>query len=159
ERLSPIAKENEMMIVDGFNTSDRADYRPGYQASQKWNVAHPLDEAGLTKREIRVLSRWLQLPTWNKPASPCLSSRIPYGTAVTEKVLKQIELAEEAVRAEGFSVVRVRHYGPEARVEVPLKELPRLIRPELWQRVQSHIKACGYDVVMADPRGFESGRL
>src|ERR1700730_17457190 len=103
-----------MKIVDGFNASDRTDYRPGYQASVKWNVAHPLDEAALTKRDIRVLSRWMGLPTWNKPASPCLSSRIPYGTAVTAQILKQIELAEEAVRSEGFSIVRVRHYGNEA---------------------------------------------
>src|SRR6266700_2666511 len=110
EKFSPVAKENGMSVADGFNVSDRADFRPGYQASQKWGIAHPLDEAGLTKPNIRALSRWMGLPTWNKPASPCLSSRIPYGTAVTEKILRQIENAENAVRSEGFRVVRVRHY-------------------------------------------------
>jgi len=99
------------------------------------------------------------LPTWNKPASPCLSSRIPYGTPVTEKILKQIEKAEDIVRSEGFSVVRVRHYGTEARIEVPLKELARLKMPGRWQRIVRGVKASGYQVVIADPRGFESGRL
>jgi uncharacterized protein len=159
EKLAPIAKENKMPIADGFNVTDRADYRPGYQASQKWHVAHPLDEANLTKRDIRILSRWMGLPTWNKPASPCLSSRIPYGTAVTEKILRQIENAEEAVRSEGFRVVRVRHYGDEARVEVPLKDFSRLEAPERWPRIVKNIQACGYGSVLADPRGFESGRL
>jgi len=158
-KLSPIAQAQRMSIVDGFNVSDRADYRPGYQASQNWNVFHPLDEADLTKKNIRVLSRWMGLPTWNKPASPCLSSRIPYGTSVTEKILKQIEKAEEVVRSEGFSVVRVRHYGAEARIEVPLRDLPRLETEERWRRIVKNIQACGYGSVMADPRGFESGRL
>ena len=107
EKLTPVAQSRGMVVADGFNASDRADFRPGYQASQKWGVAHPLDEVGLTKRDIRTLSRWLRLPTWNKPASPCLSSRIPYGTAVTEKILRQIEQAEAVVRSEGFRVVRV----------------------------------------------------
>ncbi len=159
ERLAPIAKENRMALADGFNASDRADYRPGYQASQKWNVIHPLNEAELTKYDIRVLSRWMGLPTWNKPASPCLSSRIPYGTPVTGTILKQIEKAEEVVRSEGFKIVRVRHYGTEARIEVPLEELPRLKMTERWQRVVHGLKASGYEQVVADPRGFESGRL
>jgi uncharacterized protein len=158
-KLAPIAEENRMRVADGFNVSDRADYRPGYQASQKWHVAHPLDEANLAKQDIRILSRWMCLPTWNKPASPCLSSRIPYGTAVTEKILRQIENAENAVRSEGFHVVRVRHYGDEARVEVPLKDLPRLKSPERWPRIVQNIQACGYESVLADPRGFASGRL
>lgn len=157
--LDPIAKENRMSVADGFNASDRADYRPGYQASQEWNVVHPLDEADLTKREIRVLSRWLGLPTWNKPASPCLSSRIPYGTPVTEEILRQIEKAENVLRAEGFGVVRVRHYGREARIEVPLDELPRLASKETWPRIVGGLQACGYREVIADPRGFKSGRL
>src|SRR5206468_11471176 len=123
DKLSPIAAQNDSMVVDGFNVSDRADYRPGFEASQKWHVEHPLDEADLSKREIRTLSRWLKLPTWNKPASPCLSSRIPYGTVVTEDILRQIEKAEDVLRQEGFSVVRVRHYGDEARLEVPVKDL------------------------------------
>ena len=159
DKLAPLAEEKRMMVADGFNVSDRSDYRPGYQASQKWGVAHPLDEAGLTKHDIRVLSRWLGLSTWNKPASPCLSSRIPYGTAVTESILRQIEEAEKAVRSEGFRIVRVRHYGEEARVEVPMKDLTRLQAPDRWLRIVERLQACGYLSVVADPRGFESGRL
>ncbi len=159
EKLAPMAKENQMSIADGFNASDRTDYRPGFQASQKWGVIHPLDEAELTKREIRTLSRWMGLPTWKKPASPCLSSRIPYGTVVTEKILKQIEKAEEAVRSEGFFIVRVRHFGDEARIEVPRRDLPRLLAKERWAHIVRSVQACGYGEVIADPRGFESGRL
>jgi uncharacterized protein len=159
EKLSPIARENQMTVMDGFNASDRSDYRPGFQASQKWGVVHPLDEVQLTKRDIRILSRWMGLSTWNKPASPCLSSRIPYGTAVTPEILRQIEKAEEAIRGEGFRVVRVRHYGEEARIEVPLAEVPRLTAGERWLRIVKNVQLCGYRVVQADPRGFESGRL
>jgi uncharacterized protein len=158
-KLAPIARENDMVLTDGFNASDRSDVRPGLQAARAWQVSHPLDEADLDKRSIRALSRWMKLPTWNKPASPCLSSRIPYGTAVTEKILKQIEKAEDAVRAEGFSIVRVRHYGTQARIEVPIQDLPRLLEEHPWQRVVKNLKAVGYESVMADPRGFESGRL
>jgi uncharacterized protein len=158
-KLEPLAKEHRMTLVDGFNASDRSDIRPGLQAALEHGVRHPLDEADLTKKDIRVLGRWLGLPTWNKPASPCLSSRIPYGTAVTEKNLKKIEKAEEIVRSEGFSIVRVRHYGMEARIEVPLHDLSRLQMHEKWSRITQNVKACGYNSVIADPRGFQSGRL
>lgn len=158
-KLAPLAVECGMTVADGFNVSDRRDYRPGFQAAQKWQVAHPLDEAGLEKSDIRMLSRWLKLPTWNKPASPCLSSRIPYGQEVTPVRLKQIELAEGAVRALGFRVVRVRHYDTEARIEVPIKDLPRLLEPARWQEVTRQVLACGYALVTADSRGFQSGRL
>jgi uncharacterized protein len=159
EKLVPLAKQHRMTLVDGFNASDRSDIRPGLAAAIARGVRHPLDEANLTKKDIRVLSRWMGLPTWNKAASPCLSSRIPYGTRVTEKILKQIEMAEEAIRSEGFKVVRVRHYGAEARIEVPLRELPKLKAADRWPRIVQNVKACGYDFVIADPRGFESGRL
>jgi len=158
-KLAPIALEKDMVLIDGYNASDRADVRPGLQAARAWKVSHPLDAADLDKRSIRVLSRWMGLPTWNKPASPCLSSRIPYGRAVTEKILRQIEQAEDAVRAEGFKIVRVRHYGDEARVEVPLKDLARLMGENCWPSLVRRVAACGYARVIADPRGFESGRL
>ncbi len=158
-KLSPIALENNMALVDGFNASDRSDVRPGMVAAKQWKIVHPLDDADFSKLDIRVLSRWMQLPTWNKPASPCLSSRIPYGTAVTETILRQVEKAEDAVRSEGFRVVRVRHYGTEARIEVPLKDINRLTEPTLWQRVVLHVKRSGYDNVVADPSGFQTGRL
>jgi pyridinium-3,5-biscarboxylic acid mononucleotide sulfurtransferase len=158
-KLAPIAQREGWVLADGFNVSDRSDYRPGYQAAQTWKVAHPLDEAGLTKLDIRVLSRWLRLPTWNKPASPCLSSRIPYGTPVTPKTLRQIERAEVVLHAEGFRIARVRHHGLLARIEVPLNDLARLIEPERWSRVSARLEEIGYTSVEADPRGFQSGRL
>jgi uncharacterized protein len=158
-KLAPIAAENKMVLADGFNASDRSDVRPGFQAARVWHVMHPLDEADLDKRSIRVLSRWMRLPTWNKPASPCLSSRIPYGTSVTDQILRQIEKAEELVRAEGFSGVRVRHYGAEARVEVRLEDVARLMEEKCWRKIEKNLFACGYERVIADPRGFESGRL
>jgi uncharacterized protein len=148
-----------MILADGFNASDRSEVRPGFLAAQKWRVVHPLDDADLTKKDIRILSRWLRLPTWNKPASPCLSSRIPYGVPVSREVLSQIEQAEEALHAEGFRVVRVRHYGSQARIEVPLNEVTRLTDPERWARLALQLQRLGYAHIEADPRGFQSGRL
>lgn len=158
-QLAPIARERGMTLVDGFNASDRSDYRPGFQASQEWRVIHPLNDADLFKKEIRVLSRWLKLPTWNKPASPCLSSRIPYGTPVTLGVLSQIERAENVLHDEGFRVVRVRHYGELARIEVPVEDIDRLREVERWKRIVDQLLSVGYRVVEWDPRGFQSGRL
>lgn len=158
-KLAPIAHSRAMVVVDGFNASDRAEDRPGFQASLRWNVRHPLNDVGLTKPEIRVLSRWLKLPTWNKPASPCLSSRIPFGTAVTADNLNQVERAEEILKAENFQVVRVRHHGALARIEVPLRDLPRLQDPGRWTRIVASLQHIGYRHVEADPRGFKSGRL
>src|SRR5262249_22774902 len=145
--------------ADGFNASDRSDYRPGFQAAQEWRVVHPLNDADLTKRNIRVLSRWLDLPTWNKPASPWLSSRIPYGTFVSREILAQIEQAETVLHDEGFQIVRVRHHDTLARIEVPLNELVNLCEPERWARIEKKLCALGYLRVEADPRGFQSGRL
>jgi uncharacterized protein len=159
EKLAPWAKAYDMEMADGVNVTDLSDYRPGLKAAQAWHVQHPLQKAGLTKQEIRILSRWLKLPTWNKPASPCLSSRIPYGTPVTETVLRQIERAEKALHRENFSVVRVRHYGTQARIEVPLEEVPRLQERERWSRVERELKNAGYAEVIIDLRGFRSGNL
>jgi uncharacterized protein len=158
-RLAPLASERKMRIVDGFNASDRGDYRPGFQAAQERQVLHPLDEAGLLKQDIRILSRWMKLPTWNKPASPCLSSRIPYGTAVTAATLAQIEAAEALLQGEGFPVVRVRHFGATARIEVPSEDIARLREDSRWPRITNRLLQLGYDAVEVDPRGFKSGRL
>ena len=158
-QLAPLAKTKRMVLVDGFNVSDRADVRPGVQAAKAWAVLHPLDQAELTKQNIRVLSRWWKLPTWNKPASPCLSSRLPYGTPVTLHALSQIEQAESFLQAEGFSIVRVRYYGQEARIEVPLSDLPRLQIADRWQRVENQLHNIGFSIVTVDSRGFKSGRL
>lgn len=158
-RLAPLARERGLRIADGYNVSDRGDIRPGLDAARQWNVAHPLDDAGIDKSDIRVLSRWRKLPTWNKPASPCLSSRLPYGTTVTPERLLQVERAEDVLRAEGFRTVRVRYYGAEARIEVPLTDLTRLRDETRWGRVEKEIQSCGFEIVSVDPRGFLSGRL
>lgn len=159
EKLAPLASQRNARLVDGFNASDRGDYRPGFQAAQIWRVQHPLYEANMEKRDIRILSRWLQLPTWNKPASPCLSSRIPYGTPVTPAALSQIDQAENVLRAEGFPVVRVRHFGSQARIEVPLSDIPRLQRAPGWDYVVKELTKMGYTHVSVESRGFKSGRL
>jgi len=158
-KLAPLAAQHSMRLADGFNASDRSDFRPGFQASQKWHVIHPLNDADLTKHDIRVLSRWRGLATWRKPASPCLSSRIPYGTPVTNKILRQIEFSESLLHEEGFRIVRVRHFGNEARIEVPLKDLARLQEPDRWARIAERVRSVGYEQVVADIRGFKSGRL
>jgi uncharacterized protein len=158
-RLAPIAQAHRMTLADGFNRSDRGDYRPGLQAAAAHAVAHPLDAAGLDKRAIRVLSRWLGLPTWNKPASPCLSSRIPYGTVVTPALLRQIEKAESLLQREGFAIVRVRHFGDLARIEVPLEKIPILKEDARWARICAALRGCGYSRIAIEERGFRSGRL
>jgi uncharacterized protein len=158
-KLAPLAQARGMVVLDGFNASDRAEDRPGYQASQQWNIQHPLNDAGLTKHDIRVLSRWMKLPTWNKPASPCLSSRIPFGISVTADNLRQIEYAEAFLKTESFSVVRVRHFNDLARIEVPLRDIPRLQEESRWVRIVAEFQRLGYRKVETDPRGFKSGRL
>lgn len=157
--LAPMAHGSGMVLVDGSNASDRKEYRPGRQAAGEWSVRHPLDEADLSKRDIRVLSRWLRLPTWKKPASPCLSSRIPYGTQVTPSILRRVEQAEDIVKSEGFRIVRVRHYGVEARIEVEHCEVPRLSEESRWVRIERLLREVGYQRVSYEPEGFQSGRL
>jgi pyridinium-3,5-biscarboxylic acid mononucleotide sulfurtransferase len=158
-RLAPIAHARGMKMADGLNASDRADFRPGVQAAAEWGVLHPLDAADLSKRDIRIFSRWLGLPTWNKPASPCLSSRIPYGTAVTPMVLRQVERAEAFLHEEGFKIVRVRHFGEEARIEVPAESIERLQNHERRRRIDLFFRAAGFLRITIDERGFKSGRL
>src|SRR5262245_46232078 len=121
--LSRIAADRDAIVVDGNNADDRGDYRPGRQAAREFGVRSPLDEVDLTKDEIRALSRQAGLPTWDEPASACLSSRIPYHAEVTDEKLRTIERAENALRALGFRVFRVRHHDAVARVEIVREEL------------------------------------
>jgi uncharacterized protein len=151
-------------IADGSNADDRGDYRPGRQAAGEFGVRSPLDEAGLTKPEIRELSRQAGLPTWDEPASACLSSRIPYQTEVTDGKLRMIERAEEAVRSLGFRVCRVRHHdqagsGPGARLEIGVDELPRALEPRVRDELIRAVRVAGYDDVTVDPRGYRMGSL
>ena len=158
-RLAPMAERRGMKIADGLNVSDRGDYRPGVAAAAQWKVRHPLEEAALTKEDIRTLSRWMRLPTWNKPASPCLSSRIPYGTAVSPGALRTVERAESFLHGHGFFIVRVRLLGSAARIELPMKDIPRLREAALWARTLDFFCGEGVGEVTLDERAFKSGRL
>jgi pyridinium-3,5-biscarboxylic acid mononucleotide sulfurtransferase len=156
------AKKDELglaAILDGFNADDRRDHRPGQQAARERGVISPLAEAELTKEEIRAHSRTLGLSTWDKPQSPCLSSRIPYGMQVTLERLRSVGDAEEALHALGFTQVRVRHHGEVARIELPAADLERLLDPTLRARVDAALKACGFGFVAVDLEPFRSGRM
>ena len=158
--LTAIAKDRGVaVILDGANADDRGDYRPGRQAAREFGVRSPLDECGLTKADIRELSRSAGLPTWDEPASACLSSRIPYNSEVTRDKLRMIECAEQALRQLGFRVCRVRHHEELARVEIGREELPRALEPETSGRIVDAILALGYREVTIDPRGYRMGSL
>ena len=146
-------------IADGSNADDRGDYRPGRQAAREFGVRSPLDEAELTKDDIRELSRRAGLPTWDEPASACLSSRIPYFSEVTVEKLRMIERAESALRGLGFRICRVRHHGAAARVELGPDELARARDPRLRDRIDRELRAVGYAEVVVDPRGYRRGSL
>jgi uncharacterized protein len=158
--LSAIAKARGFVAVaDGSNADDRGDYRPGRQAAREFGVISPLDEAGLTKDDIRTLSREAGLPTWDEPASACLSSRIPYGSEVSEEKLRVIEQAEDALRALGFRVIRVRHHGDVARLEVGKSEMPRLLDDDVARAVDLALRELGFRYVAVDLRGYRLGSL
>lgn len=160
-RLSPLAQELGLaVIVDGTNADDRADYRPGTRAAAERGVESPLAELGFTKADIRALSRERGIATWDQPSSPCLASRLPYGTAVTPERLARVERAEEALRALGVrGNVRVRHFGDAAKVELDLAELERWGEPEARGQLEAGVRSAGYEEVEFDPRGFRSGGL
>ena len=158
--LSALARQRRITtIADGSNADDRGDYRPGRQAAREFGVRSPLDEVGLTKNEIRTLSHAAGLPTWDEPASACLSSRIPYLSEVTNEKLRLIERAERIVREHGFRVCRVRHHDDRARLEIGVDELPRALEPDVRDRLVSELIALGYRDVTIDPRGYRQGSL
>jgi uncharacterized protein len=159
-RLTKVAGDRGFAaVLDGANADDRGDYRPGRQAARELGVLSPLDEADLAKDEIRELSRQAGLPTWDQPASACLSSRIPYHSEVTPEKLHQIERAEEAVRALGFRICRVRHHDRLARVEVAPDEMQRAFEPEMREALVRELKAVGYQYVTLDLQGYRLGSL
>ena len=158
--LRAIARERGIAaIVDGSNADDRGDYRPGRQAARENGVRSPLDEAGLTKDEIRVLSHRMGLPSWDEPASACLSSRIPYGNDVTDEKLRMIERAETVLFDLGFKVCRVRHHDLVARLEIAPAEMMRALEPETSARIVQELKAIGYRYVSLDLQGYRLGSL
>jgi len=155
-KLRELARaEGYAAIVDGTNADDLRDYRPGLRAAQQRGARHPLAEGGLTKQEIRELSRIFGLRTWDKPAYACLSSRFPYGTQITVEKLRQVAAAERALRELGFRAFRVRHHEQIARLELQPEDLPRAI--ELRQEIVTRLRALGYEFITLDLEGYRSG--
>ena len=146
-------------IADGSNADDRHDYRPGRTAAREHGVCSPLDEADLTKADIRELSHAAGLPTWDEPASACLSSRIPYHSEVTGEKLRMIERAEDVLRELGFRVCRVRHHDELARLEFGRDEMARAFDPVVRDRIELELRAIGYQQIAIDPRGYRMGSL
>jgi uncharacterized protein len=152
-------KRRYKFVCDGTNADDVGDYRPGRQAGRELGVRSPLLEAGLSKFEIRSLSRRAGLPTWDEPASACLSSRIPYGQMVTIEKVSAVDRAETALKQLGFRQVRVRHHGEIARVEIAESEMSLAFDPEVARRMASAIKALGFKYVTLDLEGYRTGSL
>jgi uncharacterized protein len=157
--LTRVAASRDAVVIDGNNADDRGDYRPGRQAAREFGVRSPLDEVDLRKDEIRELSRQAGLPSWDEPASACLSSRIPYHTEVTVEKLRTIEQAEQAIAALGFRVFRVRHHDEVARVEIAREEMARVLEPEVGAALVRALKALGYRYVTLDLQGYRTGSL
>jgi uncharacterized protein len=150
-------REGYNYVIDGTNADDVGDHRPGRQAARERGVRSPLQEVGLTKDEIRELARALGLPNWDKPAAACLSSRIPYGTTITLKMLSQVEKAELALKLMGFGQMRVRHHDQIARIEVTPDQFERVLARR--EQIVEKFKALGYSYVTLDLAGFRSGSM
>ena len=159
-KLEAVARSRGIQhIVDGSTTDDLHDYRPGRQAATQHAVRSPLIEAGLNKSEVRELSRKAGLPTWDKPASPCLSSRIAYGTTVTIERLSKVDRGEEILRELGFREFRVRHHDQLVRLEIAPAELDRVLRREVIDEVAKRFRELGFKYVTLDLHGFRSGSM
>ena len=159
-QLAAIARDRGFaVVIDGNNADDRGDYRPGRQAAREHGVRSPLDEADLTKDDIRQLAREAGLASWDEPASACLSSRIPYGQEVTDERLRQIEQAEQVLRDLGFRIFRVRHHDSVARLEIAKAEMPRALDSGINAKLVSRLKALGYQYVSLDLQGYRLGSL
>ncbi len=146
-------------IAYGMNADDTKDYRPGQRAAEEHEVLAPLAEQGLTKLEVRELAKAAGYTLWDRPAAPCLSSRVEYGRTVTREVLEQVEKAEESMRQLGFRELRVRHHGELARVEIARNELPRALSMEMLDAITAALKQAGFQYVTLDCTGFRSGSL
>ena len=158
--LTAIAQDRGVAAVaDGSNADDRGDYRPGRKAAREFGVLSPLDAADLTKSDIRELSHRAGLPTWDEPASACLSSRIPYFSEVTSEKLRTIEQAESVLRELGFRICRVRHHDTIARLELGRDEIARALEPQMAEAIDRALRALGYQHVTVDLRGYRLGSL
>jgi uncharacterized protein len=146
-------------IAYGMNADDTRDFRPGQRAAEQHAVLAPLAEAGLTKLEVRALAKAAGYPVWDRPAAPCLSSRVEYGRTVTREVLEQVERGEESLRQLGFRELRVRHHGELARVEIARDELPRALTMEMMDAINAVLQRAGFKYVTFDCAGFRSGSM
>lgn len=156
------SEQNFSAVAYGVNADDTRDFRPGHRAAHEHRVLAPLLDAGLHKQEIRLLSRHAGLPTWDRPASACLSSRIPYGTPVTPELLRKIEAGEAVLRELGFRQFRVRAHGTSgelARIELALEEVERGFDPQLAQQIAERLKNAGFTFVALDLEGYRQGSL
>jgi len=147
------------VIFDATNTDDLSDHRPGRKAAEESGVVSPFVLASWTKKDIRDVSKRLGLPAWDKPANPCLASRVPYGTRITEDILKKIHAGEKLIKDLGFPVVRLRHHGQVARIEIPVKDFPRILRPATLKKIAATLKSLGYFWIALDIEGYRMGSL
>jgi uncharacterized protein len=152
-------REHIAWVADGTNADDSDDFRPGMKAAEELGIRSPLMEAGLTKRDIRILSQEMGLPTWDKPTLACYASRFPYGLEITEEGLKQVGAAESFLRRQGLKTVRVRHHDRMARIEVGPDELSRFLEADFRKRVTAELKQLGYTYVALDLEGYRSGSM
>jgi len=160
EKLAAIAAtEGIPFILDGSNSDDLNDLRPGRRATEAYSVRSPLVEAGISKADVRRLASLLNLPQWDKPSLACLSSRIPYGTRITKEILNRIQQAENCLHGFGFRQVRVRHHGDTARIELNKNDFSRLLAAEVADRVVAQLKELGYTYVSLDLAGYRTGSM
>lgn len=159
-RLIEIARERGLnCVLDGTNTDDTTDYRPGLRALAELGVRSPLRELGISKKLSREISRQFGLPTWNRPSRACLASRVPYGVTLSAELLRRIERAEGVLESLGFDNFRVRHHGDTARIELAGDDLARAVVPEIRQKLVKELKALGYVYVVLDLEGYRTGSL
>jgi uncharacterized protein len=159
-QLKDIAREEQISwVVDGTNVDDGGDYRPGMKAAKELGVRSPLKEAGLTKEDIRHLSKKIGLPTWDKPALACYASRFPYGIEITPEGLRQVGEAETFLRRQGLRTVRVRHHGHMARIEVGSEEMATFFEPDFRRNVIVELKRLGYLYIALDLEGYRTGSM
>jgi uncharacterized protein len=157
DQLAPLATERSATVVLGVNLDDLGDHRPGQHAAAGRGAKFPLVDAGFTKEDIRALAKHWEVQVWDRPAMPCLSSRIPYGTPVAVPLLSRIDRSESALRAMGFSDVRVRHYGDTARIELPAGDMAKAVAGS--QEIVNAVQDAGYSYVTLDLAGLRSGNL
>ena len=160
KKLSTIAhKRGKAFVVDGSNLDDKRDYRPGNKAKREFGVRSPLEEAGITKCDVRRFSKKLKLPIWNLPAMACLASRIPYGERIEKKVLRKIDKAEEFIRSLGITQIRLRYHKDIARIEVEKEDIKRFLKQRFCDRIVKYLKAIGFRYIVLDLEGYRTGSL